>query len=261
MYIIVDDEELALKLISDAIKTIEYEAQILTYKSPSAALEYLKKGNNAKVSAAFLDINIGEMNGIELAKHIRKLAPNCNIVFTTGYNQYYGEAFELGASDYLLKPITPDKVKRALNNFRVPKESLYPEKLYIQCFGNFEIFYDKTPIKFQRQKTKEMLAYLVLKKGSGVTKREMTGILFDIDNSSYYGVCKKDLIDTLKNFGCEELIITSWKSMAINMKYAKCDFYDYEKGLPRAINLYKGDFMSQYEWAEDTNAILYNRTI
>ena len=67
---------------------------------------------------AFLDIEVGYMSGMELARKIKAAHPLCNIVFCTGYSEYATQAFDLGASDYLLKPITAEKLLNALAHLR-----------------------------------------------------------------------------------------------------------------------------------------------
>lgn len=56
---------------------------------------------------AFLDIQMRNINGVELAKEIKLLNPQINIVFTTGYTDFMKDALEMLVSGYVMKPITP----------------------------------------------------------------------------------------------------------------------------------------------------------
>ena len=86
------------------------------------------------------------MNGLELAKRLKDQHGETNIVFVTGYSEYAIDAFDLHASGYLLKPATVEKVQDAMENLRIPPETIgRGKRVRIQCFGNFEIFVDGVP--------------------------------------------------------------------------------------------------------------------
>jgi len=252
MFIVVDDEQFGGNNTKDAILECEKGKEVVVFNTPMKALEF---ANGSEIECAFLDISMPGMSGIELAKKIKMAQPNCNIIFTTGFDNFYGDAFAIGASDYLLKPITGEKIKRALGNLRNP---ISEEKggLVIQCFGDFEVFYNGKNVYFSREKAKEMLAYLVYRNGAAVTKGEIMANLWEDDNDSYYGVVKKNLIDTLNDLGATDVIVNQWKTLAVNKNAVSCDFYDFQAGKPSAINKFLGEFMSQYSWSEDVESIL-----
>ena len=84
---------------------------------PSEALEFAKKN---KISLAFLDIELGKTNGLDLCKKFLEINPRTNIIFLTAYVEYSFEAWSTGASGYLLKPITVENLKAQLKNLRYP---------------------------------------------------------------------------------------------------------------------------------------------
>ena len=109
------------------------------------------------------------------------------------------EAFELHASGYLLKPVTPVKIRQELDNLRCPVQSVSRNRVRFQTFGNFEAFIDGKPVKFQYELTKEMLAYLVDRNGALCTNGEIMAVLWE-DNcpSSYYRRLVKDMKDVFE---------------------------------------------------------------
>lgn len=103
----VDDEPLALDLISENIKRVEFLNLAGTSSSPKKALDFLKSN---KVDLLFLDIQMPGLLGVDLAK---QLSPDTMVVFTTAYDNYAIDGYNLNAVDYLLKPIDFQRFLRA----------------------------------------------------------------------------------------------------------------------------------------------------
>jgi len=105
---LVDDEMLALKRLTRLLSAI-YGIEIVgSTIDPATAVEFL---NSKPVDVLFLDIQMPGMNGFEL---LSKLHNQPMVIFTTAYDRYALRAFEVNSIDYLLKPIEPDQLKRAL---------------------------------------------------------------------------------------------------------------------------------------------------
>ena len=104
----VEDEFRLLKSLTNRIREALPKAEVLAFDNTEDALDSLPE---KEIDIAFLDIAIDHMNGVDLAKRIKALYPCCDIVFCTGYGDYAVQAFHLGASDYLMKPITKEKIE------------------------------------------------------------------------------------------------------------------------------------------------------
>lgn len=109
--LIVDDERVAREILEDFLIKIE---TVDVVASCSSALEAFKVINTNKVDLIFLDINMPEISGLSFAKSINK---NTKIIFTTAYREYALEGFDLRAVDYLLKPISFERLLQAINKF------------------------------------------------------------------------------------------------------------------------------------------------
>jgi len=103
----IDDEPLALKLIETYARRIPALQLAETFEDALTGAEYLNKN---PVDLIFLDINMPDVSGIDLAKAI---AVRPMIIFTTAYKQFAYEGFQLEAVDYLLKPIEFDVFSRS----------------------------------------------------------------------------------------------------------------------------------------------------
>ena len=129
-----DDEKLALKVMERAIKEACPDGELRCYSDPEAAIDEIKRDGFIP-DVAFLDIEMPVMNGVTTAHELKAINPKLNVVFATGYTEYYQEAIELHASGYILKPVSGEHVKKAMENL------IYPLKkgngLVAQTFGNF----------------------------------------------------------------------------------------------------------------------------
>ena len=107
--LVVDDEELARILLKTYIQKTDNLALIGTTENPLEALELL---DNQAVDLLFLDVQMPELSGIEMAKLIN---PKTRIIFTTAYSEYAMTGFDLNVLDYLLKPITFERFQQAID--------------------------------------------------------------------------------------------------------------------------------------------------
>jgi len=101
--IAVDDEQFALELCEQTIRDVLPGCSLSAFVTPSKALSYAEKN---RVDIAFLDIEMGGMSGIELAKRLKAIYGKTNIVFVTGYSEYALDSYAVSATDYLLKPLS-----------------------------------------------------------------------------------------------------------------------------------------------------------
>jgi Response regulator of the LytR/AlgR family len=96
----IDDEPLALKQISSYIDNTPFLESVALCQSAFEAMEYL---TNNEIDLMFVDINMPDINGMDFVK---SLAVKPQIIFTTAYNEYAIEGFQVDAIDYILKPIS-----------------------------------------------------------------------------------------------------------------------------------------------------------
>jgi two-component system, LytTR family, response regulator LytT len=108
--IAVDDEPLALGLVCKFIEQTPFLNLVGRY---SGAVDALKAIHNEKIDLIFLDIQMPDLNGIELARVLDKGSDKPRIIFTTAYNQFALEGYKVDALDYLLKPFNYEEFLRA----------------------------------------------------------------------------------------------------------------------------------------------------
>lgn len=251
--LLVDDEQIALEELQDALMQIQPDAQVQCFDDGKTALEQAQK---EIFDVAFLDIEMPELNGLELGRRLKVLQPKLNIVFVTAYSEYALDAFKLYASGYLLKPVQTSRVREALSNLRTPVVE-QGDGLRVQCFGTFDVFYQGKPVQFGRSLAKELFAYLVDLKGASANTAQICSILWEDSDGAerrhhYFRNLVADLRKVLRRCGAADVLICQRNSFAINVEKLDCDYYKFLKNDITAINSYQGEYMSQYSWAEMT---------
>ncbi|WP_158560770.1 response regulator [Paenibacillus contaminans] len=164
-----------------------------TYASPHAALRALPV---IRPDVVFIDVQMPMMSGLEMASKVNGINEHIHIVFVTGHQTYALQAFELGVLDYVLKPVTPIQLNRAIERLLKRKSQQpvehgahsaesktpsspplsAPSSARIRCLGGFEVTgpgAEAQPIKWRTSKTEELMAYLYLKRSKRVTKWEL----------------------------------------------------------------------------------------
>lgn len=247
-----DDEEMALGALTDAISEAAPEAELAAFLRAEEALDH---AGSHPCDAAFLDVEMAGMSGMTLAERLRRLKPDMNIIFVTGYDSYRGGAFDLHASGYLKKPVTARKVRAELEDLRYPVAPA--RRVRIRTFGNFEVYLDGKPLMFRYSRTRELLAYLVDRQGALCAVGEVAGVLFEDGepHDVYLRRLCRDLTATLEAAGCGDVIDRRWGRLGIVPEKVDCDYFDWNAGR-RTGCPYRGEYMAQYSWAEYTNAML-----
>lgn len=255
----VDDEKLALGALESALRRALPQAQVHGFRDSGEALAF---ADGTFCEAAFLDVQMREMNGLELAKRLKELHGHTNIVFVTGYTEYALDAVQMYASAYLLKPITPAKVLDAMAHLREAlPQAESAGRVRVQCFGNFEVFAGGKPLVFRYSKTKELLAYLVDRKGAAVSSDELVAVLWEdkpvsASLRSQLRNSTADLGRALAEAGFTDVLIKTRRSLCVDTDKLECDYYRFLKGDMAAVNAYCGEYMRQYSWAEMTTGAL-----
>ena len=257
----VDDEYFALELMKSALEEVAGGSTVYLCRDVVSALQTAAK---TRIDVAFLDIHMPGMSGIELAHELKKLNEKVNIVFATGYSEYMKAGIDLRLSGYIMKPVTPEAVRTELENLRHPIEWNAEKRIKILTFGNFDVFVDGSPVKFERKQSKEILAYLVDKRGTSATYAELAAILwedeeYDRTKQKNLQVYIAGLVKSLHAVEVRDLILKSRQGILVNTKIVDCDYYRFLEGDTRAINSFTGQYMSAYSWAEFTVGYLENQ--
>ena len=118
--IIVEDEPLGLERMKEYVLKLPFLSLLATFENALDALAFLKTEN---VDLTFLDINLGEMSGIQL---LETSAITSQVILTTAYQEYAVKGFDLKVADYLLKPFTFERFVQAVDRVLPKKQTVTP---------------------------------------------------------------------------------------------------------------------------------------
>ncbi|MFP5402499.1 MAG: LytR/AlgR family response regulator transcription factor [Gammaproteobacteria bacterium] len=113
--LIVDDEAPARRRLSDVIADCAGQLAVAVVGEAENGLDALEQVQRQAIDAILLDIRMPGMDGLECASHLNRLAAAPAIIFTTAYDAYACQAFDLNAVDYLVKPVRAERLVRALS--------------------------------------------------------------------------------------------------------------------------------------------------
>jgi len=268
--IIVDDEYYAmqgLKMELEDIGGIEIAGM---YENGTKMLDQIKE---IRPDIIFLDIEMPQMNGFELFEKLVDTGCVPNIVFVTAYSHYAVKAFEINAIDYVIKPVTKNRLIKTLERI---KPATAPEKkaaLRINCFRHFSILDNGREINsgWRTCKAEELIAFLISEKGSFVSKEKIAEALWPEQGCksalsnlymAYYYINKQG-----NKTGVRIPIESERGKMRINTEQIECDLLEFDKlieegnsedaddraaQMEKAVKLYQGLLFEDgyYPWAD-----------
>ena len=256
--ICVDDERPLLEETLSLLGGLPQIDEVRGFTGAADALDWLR---DEAADLALLDIRMPGMDGLELAARIKNLWPDMSVIFLTAHPEYALEAFGLRADAYILKPATRERLEREIDYIFSQKHSRSREHIVMRTFGGFDCFVDGEAIPFRQAKCKELLAYLVDRRGSSVTRAEAFAILwedrlYDRSMQKQLDVIIRRLRATLLEYGISEILEMKGGTMRIHPELLDCDLYRFLSGDRDAIRAYRGEYMSGYAWAELTEGYM-----
>lgn len=259
MHIIyVDDEMPAINNFRLTVANFSEIKELNTFQSGEEALDFCKTHT---VDAAFLDMEMPGIHGLSLAKAIKALDHQIRVVFVTAFGQYALEAFGVDAVGYLLKPYTASDIRKELA--KCAYRPLPSHRIVIETMPTLNVTVDGVPLHFSGGKPREMLALLVDSAERGFSVGECIACLWpdrqsDAATQSLCRMTWKRLTDVFESLGVGDVLYTADNRRHLRTDAVSCDLYRILAGDKQAAKKYSGEYLSEYEWAENRNASLMN---
>lgn len=240
----VDDETHVLERFERMVSGMTELNLCGLFETGEQLFDYLKVN---PLDAVFLDIEMPGVNGLQLLEQIQNLNKNIEIIFVTAFNQYAVEAFELQALDYIMKPLTVERLGKTIKRLsKINRTATRPGKPFIQCFGDFEVFLNGKALTWKSSKAKEVLAFLVHKNGVLVDWEKITDAVWPDFNSekaqANFHATTYLLRKRLAEDGLSQILESERGNYRIVADKFDCDVYQLEEMLKTYHIRRKGDF-------------------
>ncbi|MDF3003017.1 MAG: hypothetical protein K0Q48_3136 [Bacillota bacterium] len=264
--ILIDDEEPALLEMEFLLKAYPEVHILAKFTNPMEGLESLEL---LKPNAVFLDINMPQLDGMTISEKLRKSSYKINVVFVTAYEEYAVKAFRVEAMDYLLKPVSRERLDQTVMRLAQSSKrnpNIRDGMLEIRCMGGLQLCWPgRNPIKWRTEKEKELFAFLLNYSGKELTRDQIIDELWsehEIDravrqlhNSIYY------LKKTLREYGVrqEQIQISGHYCLLLGEVWYDRAFIEnkikHQEGLQKieeleaVLELFDGGYLQQEGWA------------
>ena len=248
--IIVDDEPLMLKRFVRLSADIADLNIIGQFESARKALDFAAEH---QFETAFLDVAMPIINGIELAKELRKIRPDIIIVFVSAYDDYLWDFNQIDGDYYIIKPYNKETLERTMKRLRLLVQRQQKD-LFIQTFGRFLVLRNGKPVPLSG-KPKEILALIVTRRGKEISNEEIYSTIWEdrpygnVEMTVYYNAIRK-LKQVLKEENLEGLLISTQRGQLVNTALFDCDYYAWQDKNMGERDRFEGEFMSEYSWGE-----------
>lgn len=190
--------------------------------------DFLKLLDTGESEFTYMDMNLGAMRRIKaVCSHKQEDAPRYVML-------YHLEAQET-------KQIQPAR----------------DTSIYIRTFGYFDVFVGGTPIAFRNKKSKELFALLVDRRGGYVSSEEAISYLWEDEPANSvtlarYRKVALRLKNILEEYGIADIVEAVDGKRRIVTSMVQCDLYDYLSGEEEYAQLFKGSYLTNYSWSENT---------
>ena len=252
--IIVDYDESARQTLHVMMSDFKRINVIGQFSTAEDTLQYVM-AQQPDLELVILDTQLPQMNGVDLAIHLKEIYHDIIIIFQADSDEYAMDAFRMKAAGYVLKPYRKNELDYALESaFLLSKRT--KKRVYARTFGHFDLFVDGEPVHFKSAKAKELLALLVDRQGGVVTSEQVIATLWeerpnDEGTQNLASKISKTLKKELDAVGAGNIICLGRGTRNLRVDTLDCDLYQFLAGEEQAQFKYYGEYMSDYDWGEN----------
>lgn len=233
--IVVDDEWYNLEEICDLVEKTGFMSVESRCQN---GIDALREADRVLPQAAFIDIEMPEMDGLTLAEKLLEKYPEMRIVFITGWNQYAVAAFELNALDYIMKPLSKARFQKMAERLKTQVGLTEPKqenRVSIRSFGGFEVVVNGQPVVWKRIKAEELFAFLLVRHDTFVPKDILLENLWpDYESTKSLPILQTSVCKIRNIFsGCKDEVKLTYSNnrYGLFLSDVECDYLDTEIAL------------------------------
>ena len=249
--IIIDSDEMLRKTLLFLVGTINVLNIVGVFNNPNAAIEYVK---NNPVDLVILEIQTLKIDKCIFSKKLKEINPGLTLIYMTREKILeIGECYQRNI-DLSLKSLNSRDIQDAMQSLK-ELEKGSQKHIYARTFGYFDLFVDGRPMMFKSAKAKELLAFLIDRRGGTVTTDQIITVLWEDrpNDEATQSLCSK-IVKTLKKeldeYKIGNILIHKRGVRSIDVSQIDCDMYELMNGSIKAKEQFFGDYMLEYSWAE-----------
>lgn len=144
---ICDDNSVDAEKIRFSLMDITQDLEMKCFSTGTELIESVKSGNN--YSVLFQDVYLEKESGIEVAKSVKELSPNTQVIFVTSSLDHAIDAFKVQATDYLVKPCSEADIVKAFARVSVKMNTKYSVPVVINTGKEIHVFHTEKVIKIE----------------------------------------------------------------------------------------------------------------
>lgn len=276
--ILVDDEPTMHLILRKMLVKLPGVYVAGAFTDTKSAASFLSE--NTDIGLAFVDISMPGGSGMEFAAKMEALASPLQIVFVTSHKEFALKAYELSVVDYLVKPVSQERLQRTVNRVLasqrgIPLQSLSAPvsensgRIVLTMLGDVVVSNDAGRVKWISRKCAELFAYLLFYRGKRIPRSRLVmdifGGMHQTNAENYLNTTVYQLRKSLEPLGMREVIRSENDGYALELKDSVIDYVEFEKqveemqsievgNVERALHierLYTGDLFGDkaYVWA------------
>lgn len=227
----------------------------------SRADETIRWVREHHVDVAFLDMEMPDMHGLELARTLMQIDRSIRVMFVTAFSQYALDAFSVNAIGYVLKPYSLSDIRNELDK-AARMRPISDRRVQIETIPDFVVRVDGRILLVHRPKAEELFALLIDRADAGLTGGDAIACLWpDKPDGAATGALFRNtfkrLMDVLNANGVGSIIRVDGRRRYVDSEQVDCDLYRILGGDAEPLKRYAGEYMRRFSWAEERNAMLY----
>lgn len=236
--ILVDDEpmmHLIMRKMLVKLPEVEVAGAFTDTKSAGAFLS-----ENADIQLAFVDISMPGESGMKFAARMEDSGSQVQIVFVTSHKEYALEAYELSVLDYLVKPVSQERLERTVNRalaawrtFQEPRlENQSSGQLVVTALGDVAVRNEMGRVKWISRKSAELFAYLLLCRGKRIPRSRLIADIFagmsSVGAEIYLNTVVYQLRKSLESLQLRAAVISENDGYVLELNEASIDYEEFE---------------------------------
>lgn len=269
--VIIDDEKLAIDVLTIVLEELT-QFSICMKGSFTDAMDAFDLFEREQIDLVFLDIEMLDVHGLQIAKLMLAKYPQIQLIFVTAHSQFAVDAFDVAATDYLLKPVHEQRLEKAMikaqqiyDSRRETQTDIIDANLYVRVFGGFQLLdTEQKTVKWRTKKVSELFLFLWLHQKKPLLNVVIMENLWPEVEPERASVNLHTTIyqlrKTLKQYGSDNPILLVNNHYQLSMKIGS----DYEQllaliereqhdeqSIQQILNCYEDDFLAaeEYSWA------------